>query len=87
MSGPPLSDFHRFSDCQSIFQFESEVSGGSVHLGATEYLIRRRPHPRACFFEQAQLQGLLGYDLLQIAGLTAQILDLNRSRCAGRVTR
>lgn len=38
------------------------------------------PHPRSCVFEQPQFEGLLGHDLLQITGLSAQILDLAR-RC------
>ena len=42
--------------------------------------------PDHAFFEQPQFKGLFGYDLLQIASLTAQILDLGRCRCAGGVT-
>ncbi len=39
------------------------------------------------FFEQPQLQRLLGHDLFQIAGLTAQILNLARRRRTGPVAR
>jgi hypothetical protein len=42
---------------------------------------------RSCFFEQPQLQRLLGHDLFQIAGLTAQILNLARRRRTGPVAR
>jgi len=44
------------------------------------YLIPRRPHPRTCFFEQAQVQGLLGDDLVQRPGFPAQVLDLAAGR-------
>src|SRR5215210_2674554 len=40
------------------------------------YLMRRPPHPRSCFFEQAVLEGQIGHDLLQGAGLATEILDL-----------
>jgi hypothetical protein len=43
------------------------------------------PHPRACFFEQAVLQGEVGHDLLQGAGFAAQLLHLVRGRLAGGV--
>jgi hypothetical protein len=44
------------------------------------YLIPRRPHPRSCFFGQAQFQGLFGDDLLQRPGFLAQVLDLAAGR-------
>ena len=47
-------------------------------------LPRGRDH---AFFEQPQFQGLLGHDLLQIACLSAQILDLARRRRTCRVAR
>jgi len=52
------------------------------------YLILRLPHPRACFFEKAQLQRLLSNKLLQITCLPAQVLHLvsgcRTSRIAGK---
>lgn len=38
-------------------------------LPGNRYLIRGRPHRPACFFKQAEFEGLLGHDFLQIAGL------------------
>jgi hypothetical protein len=38
--------------------------------------MRGRPHPRSCFFEQAELERLFGHDLLQGAGFLAERLDL-----------
>jgi hypothetical protein len=38
--------------------------------------MRGRPQPQSGFFEQPQLERLLGYDLLQGAGFLAQFLDL-----------
>jgi len=35
-----------------------------------------QPHPRSCFFKQPQFQRLFGDDLLQIARLAAEYLDL-----------
>src|SRR5450631_4140030 len=49
------------------------------------YLMPRPPHPRSCFFEQTVFQRQFGHDLLQGAGLTAQILYLVRGRRACRV--
>ena len=37
------------------------------------------------FFEQPQFKGLFGNHLLQITGLTAQVFNFARRRCAGRV--
>ena len=48
--------------------------------------MRGRPHPRSCFFEQAELERLLGHDFLQRAGFLAQRLDLIAGGRAGRVT-
>ncbi len=45
------------------------------------------PPPRSCFFEQPQFEGLIGHDLLQITGLSAQIPDLARRRRSRRVAR
>jgi hypothetical protein len=46
------------------------------------YLIPRRPHPRSCFFEQPQFQGLLGDDFLQRLGFLSQIPYLAAGRCS-----
>src|SRR4029450_797247 len=60
-----------------------------------EYLIPRPPsaiayhdcsaHPRACFFEQTVFKRQFGHDLLQGAGLAAQVLHLVRGCCARRI--
>ena len=34
------------------------------------------PHPRSCFFEQPQFEGLLGDDFLQVLRLPLELLDL-----------
>jgi hypothetical protein len=33
-------------------------------FAAAEHLMRSRPHPRSCFFEQAEFERLLGHDFL-----------------------
>ncbi len=47
------------------------------------HLMRDRPHPRLCFFQQPQFEGLLGHDLLQRADFLAQLSGLagRRLRC------
>src|SRR5215475_6997369 len=45
------------------------------------------PIPDHAFFEQSVLERQLGYDLLQSAGLSAQVLDLIRGGGSRRVTR
>jgi hypothetical protein len=49
------------------------------------YLMRRPPHPRACFFEQAVLEGEIGHHLLEGSRLPAQASDLVRGRLAGDI--
>jgi hypothetical protein len=55
-------------------------------FSAAEYLMRGRPHPRSCFFEQVEFECLLGHDLLQGAGFLAERLDLVAGSRTGRVT-
>ena len=45
------------------------------------------PIPDHAFFEQAQFQGLLGDDLLQRLGFSAQVLDLAAGRRARGIAR
>src|SRR5438067_9482734 len=61
-------------DCSTSWMISS--------FSAARYLMRRPPHPRAYFFEQAVLEHELGNHLLQCAGLLPQILDLVRGRRA-----
>ena len=42
------------------------------------YLIPRRPHPRACFFEQVILQKCLGECLFKILRFSLELFDLMR---------
>lgn len=49
------------------------------------YLVRRSPHPRSCFFEQAVLERQAGHRLLEGRGLRPQLLHLGRGGLAGRV--
>ena len=51
------------------------------------YLIPRLPHPRSCFFKQAQFERLLSHDRLEFLRLTPQVLDLATDRGPCRVTR
>ncbi|VWX49366.1 hypothetical protein NOVOSPHI9U_210014 [Novosphingobium sp. 9U] len=51
-----------------------------------EYLMRRRPHPRSCFFEQSVPKRQIGVPFLQGTGLAAQILNLFSRGGAGGVT-
>jgi hypothetical protein len=51
------------------------------------YLIRGRPHPRSCFFEQAVFEGEVSDRLLQRAHLVAQVLHLARGGLPRRVAR
>ncbi len=66
-------------DCSTILMISSFSDAG--------YLMRRRPHPRACFFEQTVLKRQVGDAFLQGAGLAAQILDLVRGGRARRIAR
>src|ERR1700724_4824552 len=50
-----------------------------------EYLMPRPPHPRSRFFEQTVFERQFSDDLLQCAGLAAQVLYLVRGCCAGRI--
>ena len=45
------------------------------------------PSPGQAFFEQPVLQNLFGKRLLEVAHLTAQVLDLARGRLAGGIPR
>jgi hypothetical protein len=54
-------------------------------FSAAGYLIRARPIREHAFFQQPQLERLLGHDLFQGAGLLAQRLDLVGGRGARRV--
>jgi hypothetical protein len=56
------------------------IVGMISYFSETEYLIPRRPHPRPCFFKQAQFQGLLGDDFLQRPGFLPKVLDLATGR-------
>src|ERR1700693_4892548 len=51
------------------------------------YLIPRLPHPRSCFFKQAQFERLLSHDRLEFLRLTPQVLDLAIGRRPCRVAR
>ena len=61
---------------------EIDISRGQV----VQALMHGRPHPRSCFFEQAEFESLLGDDLLQRVGFLAQRLDLVAGGRPGRVT-
>src|SRR5512139_3379670 len=50
-------------------------------------LIPRLPHPRSCFFEQAQLQSLFGNDLLQRPRLPPKLRHFAVGGRTGRVAR
>jgi hypothetical protein len=50
------------------------------------YLIRRRPHPRRCFFQQTVLECQVGNAFLQGTGFAAQVLHFAGGRSAGGVT-
>ena len=54
-------------------------------LSEAGYLIPRLPHPRSCFFEQPQVQGLLGDDFLQLPRLPLKVRDLAARRCTRRI--
>src|SRR3712207_4662929 len=56
-------------------------------FSAAGYLIRGRPQPRSDFFDQPQLERLLGHDLLERARLLAQRLHFVRGRGTRRVAR
>jgi len=49
------------------------------------YLIRRRPHPRSCFFQQTVFECQIGHAFLQGAGFAAQVLDLTGGRGTGGI--
>src|SRR5919205_3695450 len=51
------------------------------------YLMRRPPHPRSCFFEQAVLEGEIGHHLLEGGSLPAQAPDLVRGGLPGGIAR
>src|SRR3712207_3209248 len=51
------------------------------------YFMPALPHPRSCFFEQTVLQREVSHDLLQGAGLAAQLLDLVGGGGTSRVAR
>jgi hypothetical protein len=50
------------------------------------YLIRGRPQPRSCFFEQPVFEAVIGYQILQAQSLGAQVLHLASIRLAGPIT-
>jgi hypothetical protein len=49
------------------------------------YLIRRRPHPRRCFFQQTVLECQVGNAFLQGTGFAAQVLHFAGGRSTGGV--
>jgi hypothetical protein len=49
------------------------------------YLIRRRPHPRRCFFQQTVFECQVGNAFLQGTGFAAQVLHFAGGRSAGGV--
>ena len=51
----------------------------------TEYLMKRPPHPRERFFEQAVFDQELSQGLLELARLSLELLDLVRGRLTRRV--
>lgn len=50
------------------------------------YLMRRSPHPRSCFFEQAVLERQIGYRLLKGGSRRPQLFHLGRRDLTRRVT-
>src|SRR5262245_24180612 len=50
-----------------------------------EYLMKRPPHPRERFFEQAVFDQDLSQRLLELARLSLELLDLVRGRLTRRV--
>src|SRR2546430_13544039 len=50
-----------------------------------EYLMKRPPHPRERFFEQAVFDQNLSQGLLELARLSLELLDLVRGRLTRRV--
>src|SRR5437660_9046382 len=50
-----------------------------------EYLMKRPPHPRERFFEQAVFDQDLSQGLLELARLSPELLDLVRGRLTRRV--
>src|SRR5436309_15824774 len=50
-----------------------------------EYLMKRPPHPRERFFEQAVFDQDLSRGLLELARLSLELLDLVRGRLTRRV--
>lgn len=75
------------SNVRLVGRFDPSTKRMISSFSDAGYLIRRPPHPRSCFFEQPQFEGLLRENLLQIAGLAAQVLDLGRGRRSRRVAR
>jgi integrase len=66
-------------DCSTIPMISSFSDAG--------YLIRRRPHPRSCYFEQTVLERQVGHTFLPGTGFAAQVLHLAAGRGTSRVTR
>src|SRR3546814_439186 len=64
-------------DCSTIRMISSFSDAG--------YLIRRRPHPQSCFFEQTVFECQVGHAFLQSTGFAAQILNLAGGCGAGGV--
>src|SRR6476661_6367956 len=69
-----------FSSVQRTGKWQCSTSWMISSFSQAGYLIRRRPIRDHAFFEQAQVQGLLGDDLLQRPGFPAQVLDLAAGR-------
>src|SRR4051812_28045448 len=87
---PSLSNVRRTGrcDCSTIRMISSFSDAG--------YLMRHReamlridvsPIPGDAFFEQAQLEGLLGDDLFQLLSLALEVFDLAAGRRPCRVRR
>jgi hypothetical protein len=55
------------------------------NVSNAEYLMKRPPHPRECFFEQAIFDQDLSQGLLELASLSLELLDLVRGRLTCRV--
>src|SRR5664280_2792012 len=65
------------SDCSTSRMISSFSVAG--------YLMRRRPHPRSCFFKQTVFQERLSQRFFQLPELSADILHLVRGSVAGGI--
>jgi len=68
-----------FSDAGYLIRHSTIALGPMADKGLT-------PHPRSCFFEQPQFQGLVCRHIFQIPGFTAKVFDHGRCRGTGCVT-